>query len=146
VDSALAHPVEGATGARSWGSRRATSGAYDRTGDCVRHAEATAEILERVPKRVQGGDHLRPGPGQSLDVRPLGDDAIGIVAGLDDVGVPQARPIPGDVLMRIQELLFPARLDPEPDGIERGHGDGLLDRGKRLQNSAGPDKGNRFSG
>jgi len=57
------------------------------TGDCVSHSKSAAEVLKRVAKGVEGGDHLRPRLRQSLDIDPFCDDAIAVVARLDDVGI-----------------------------------------------------------
>ena len=55
--------------------------------------QAAAKVFEHVAERVEGRDHVRPGGGEAVHIVPFGDDAISPFAGLDQIGVPQARPI-----------------------------------------------------
>jgi len=64
--------------------------------------------------------------GERVHVLPFADDGVGLVARLDDVDVPEARPVAVDLLMGVEEILVASRLHLESDRIERGHGARLL--------------------
>ena len=63
--------------------------------------------------------------GRAADARvhvfPLGDNAVGAVAGLAEVGVRQARPRRCNVRVGIQKLLIASWLHSETHRIESGH-------------------------
>ena len=52
---------------------------------------------------------------------PLGDNAIGVIARLDDVSALKARPIVMHALMCVEKIPVSAGLNPEPDGVKGGH-------------------------
>src|SRR5581483_12486483 len=86
--------------------RRLFEGKYDGARDGIGHAEAAAQVLEGVAERVERGDHARARPGERLGVGPLGDDAVGAIAGLDHVRPLQARPIGFGLAMGVEEVLL----------------------------------------
>ena len=92
-----------------------------RVGD----AEAAAQILQRVAERIERLDHGRARRRDGLEAVPFGDDAIALLAGLDDVDVAQAGPFGGNVLVGVEEVLVAALLYLETHRVEGGHG-GLL--------------------
>lgn len=63
-------------------------GQHHGSGDRVRDAA----VFKGVAEAVQGLDHLWPRTEQGIRPLPFSDDAVGLVVGLDDVGVPEAWP------------------------------------------------------
>ena len=57
-----------------------------RTGRRIGDTETGAEVLERIAERIEGGDHIWPRLDARVHVLPFGDDAVGTVTGLNDVG------------------------------------------------------------
>src|ERR1043165_6605031 len=79
---------------RSWSdstwrfaARNSSQRQDDRTRDRIGDAETAAQVFERIAKRIESGNHLRPRRDARVYVLPLGENAIGTVTGLDDVGM-----------------------------------------------------------
>src|SRR6478736_2543915 len=93
----------------------------DRPRNRVRHPEI-ALLLEHVAERVERRDHVRAGRGEAVHVVPLGDDAVALIAGLDQIDAPQPGPVAVDGPVRFDEFLVAAGLHLEPNGVESSHG------------------------
>jgi hypothetical protein len=72
--------------------------------------EASAEILMRIAKRVQGCDHVRPGYRDRRHIFPFTDGTIGPLAGLDHIDSFPAAPLRLNILERIEKFLFTSQL------------------------------------
>ena len=65
---------------------------HHRAGDGVGDAEPAAKVFKRVAERVERRDHAVACVDKRIHVGPFGDDAEGMLASLDDIGVTKPRP------------------------------------------------------
>jgi peptide/nickel transport system permease protein len=93
-------------------------------GNRIGDAKAATEILQCVAKAVERCDHLGACGLDRCGIGPFADQAIGAVAGFDDVPVDEPGPLRLAVAMSCEKPLVLPRLDAESDDIERGHGSG----------------------
>ena len=96
-------------------TRRATRSLereHDRPGYWISKSKPTAQVFQRIAKRVERRDHVWPRRGQRVHIGPLSYDAIGPVTCFDDVDVLEACPISLDLLMPVEKRLLSPWLHP----------------------------------
>ena len=60
---------------------------HHRPRDGIGDTEAAAKIFERIAKGVERRDHVRPRVCERVYVGPFGNDAVGALPRLDNVGM-----------------------------------------------------------
>jgi hypothetical protein len=85
-------------------------------GNRVGDAQPAAKVFKGVAERVERCDHA----GAALTIASMSIHSA-MLAGFNDIDVPKPRPRECNLVVSVEELLFPSRLHLETHGIERSH-------------------------
>lgn len=93
---------------------------YDLTGDRVGYAEPIAEILKRIPKRVQHGDHLGSCRLKCGKAVPFADERVSAFSGVYKEAPSKSAKVCLCPLVGFHKRLLGAAFGAKPNDIECG--------------------------